>query len=159
MEKWEILDSYPLEWLQFRRMWFVTRLSQMVTVTALYAFTTVMFIRTFRLTGKMLGGLPEVWILFVPVTEEILFRGFILGALELAYGKVWAVVGSSLLFGLWHLKNGFWMSNSDLLQEILYTAFLFGPVMAVITLKTRSVWPAVILHYLNNIPAVWATQL
>ena len=113
LEKWEVLDSYPLELLQFRRMWFVTRLSQMVTVTALYAFTTVMFIRTFRLTGKMLGGLPEVWILFVPVTEEILFRGFILGALELAYGKVWAVVGSSLLFGLWHLKNGFWMSKGS----------------------------------------------
>ena len=131
----------------------------MGVVALLYATTTLLFVRTFRLTGKMLGGAPDVWILFVPITEEILFRGFILGALEIAYGQTWAVIVSSALFGLWHLKNAFWMSNIDLVQEIAYTALVFGPLTGVLALKTRSIWPGVVLHYLNNLPAVTATSL
>ncbi len=159
MDQRELLDLYPLEFLRFRRIWIFTPAAQMAVVAVLYTMTTVLFVQTFRLTGKMLGGAPEVWILFVPITEEILFRGFILGALEIAYGKVWAVVVSSALFGLWHLKNGFWMSDSDLAQEIAYTALVFGPITGLLTLKTRSVWPGVVLHYLNNLPAVWQTSL
>ena len=121
-------------------------------VAALYASTTLTFARGFRLTGKMLGRDPDVWILFVPITEEILFRGFILGALEIAYGPRRAIVFSSLLFGLWHLKNTFWMTNYDLIHQIIYTTFVFGPITAYLALKLRTIWVGVILHYLNNFP-------
>ena len=131
----------------------------MTIVAALYSLTTMLFVRTFRLTGKVLGGAPDVWILFVPITEEILFRGFILGALEIAYGRIWAIVVSSVPFGLWHLKNAFWMGNDELAQEIAYTTLFFGPVTAILTIKARSIWPGVILHYLNNLPAVTASSL
>ena len=100
----------------------------------------------------MLGGAPEVWILFVPITEEILFRGIVLGALEIAYGRWRALVVSSLLFGLWHLKNIFWMTDADLMRQISYTTLFFGPVTAVLALRLRTIWPGVILHYLNNFP-------
>ena len=98
-----------------------------------------------------MGYAPDVWILFVPITEEILFRGLILGALEITYGPVRAVVISSLFFGLWHLKNVFWLTHYQLIHQMLYTGLIFGPINAVLALKTRTIWPGVILHYLNNL--------
>ncbi len=159
MPRQDTSTAYPLELLTFRRFWIFSPALQMAVVAALYTVTTLLFVRTFRLTGKMLGGAPDVWILFVPITEEILFRGLILGALEIVYGRTWAVVISSGLFGLWHLKNAFWMGNAELLQEIAYTTLLFGPVTGILALKSRSIWPGVILHYLNNLPAVTASSL
>jgi membrane protease YdiL (CAAX protease family) len=76
----------------------------------------------------------------------------ILGALEIAYGPVIAVAISSLFFGLWHLKNIFWLTEYNLIHQMLYTGLIFGPITAVLALKTRTVWPGVILHYLNNFP-------
>jgi membrane protease YdiL (CAAX protease family) len=144
--------AYPLELLRFRRFGPATPLVQMGLVALLYVLTTLLFARGFRVNGNMLGGPPEVWILFVPITEEILFRGFILGALERAYGAIWAIVLSSLMFGLWHLKNTFWMTNDDLEGQILYCTFIFGPITAALALKLRTIWLGVILHYLNNFP-------
>ena len=118
MPQHDLASVYPLELLTFRRLWIFSSRMQMVGVASLYAATTLLFVRTYRLTGKMLGGAPDVWILFVPITEEILFRGFILGALEISYGRVWAVIVSSALFGLWHLKNAFWMSNTELARRL-----------------------------------------
>jgi membrane protease YdiL (CAAX protease family) len=146
------LSEYPLELLQFRRLGLFTPAAQMVIVAALYGATTLLFARGFRLTGKMLGHDPDVWILFVPITEEVLFRGFVLGALEIAYGPWRAIVFSSLLFGLWHLKNTFWMTDYRLLHQMIYTAFVFGPVTAYLSLRLRTIWIGVILHYLNNFP-------
>jgi membrane protease YdiL (CAAX protease family) len=145
------LSTYPFELLHFRRFGPVGPALQMTVVVALYVATTLLLARDFRLTGKMMGYGPDVWILFVPITEEVLFRGLILGALEIAYGPVRAVVISSLLFGLWHLKNIFWLTDYHLLHQMLYTGLIFGPVTAVLALRTRTIWPGVILHYLNNL--------
>lgn len=62
-------DEYPLELLRVRRLWLFTPLPQIGTVTLLYVLTTLVFARDFARHGTMLGGSPEVWILFVPVTE------------------------------------------------------------------------------------------
>ena len=145
-------EEYPVELLKFRKLWVLTPLAQIGIITILYVLTTLLFARGFRLSGNMLGGSPEVWILFVPITEEILFRGFIRGALERAYGPIRAIVISSALFGLWRLKNTFWMTNGDLEGQMLYTTFIFGPITAALALKLRTVWLGVILHYLNNFP-------
>lgn len=149
------LSTYPFELLRFRRFGPVTPPVQMGILAALYVATTLLFAREARLTGKMAGYGPDVWILFVPITEEILFRGLILGALEIAYGPVWAVVLSSIFFGLWHLKNVFWLSEYQLIHQMLYTTLIFGPVTAVLALKTRTIWPGAILHYLNNLAAAF----
>ncbi len=44
------------------------------------------------------------------------------------------------------------MTTADLTSQVLYTALIFGPITAAIALKTRTIWPGVILHYLNNLP-------
>ena len=145
------LSTYPFELLQFRRFGPIGPALQIAVVTALYVATTLLLARSVRMTGKMMGYDPDVWILFVPITEEILFRGLILGALEIAYGPARAVAVSSLLFGLWHLKNVFWLTDHQLIHQMLYTGLIFGPMTAVLALKTRTIWPGVILHYLNNL--------
>jgi membrane protease YdiL (CAAX protease family) len=146
------LSTYPFELLRIRRFGPIGPALQMAVVAALYIATTLLLARNFRMTGKTMYG-PDVWILFVPITEEILFRGLILGALEIAYGPVCAVVISSLFFSLWHLKNIFWLTDYQLIHQMLYTGLLFGPVTAILALKTRTIWPGVVLHYLNNILA------
>jgi membrane protease YdiL (CAAX protease family) len=145
------LSTYPFELLHFRRLGPVGPALQMTLVTVLYVATTLLLARGVRLTGKMMGYAPDVWILFVPITEEIIFRGLILGALEIAYGPVRAIVLSSLFFGLWHLKNVFWLTDHQLIHQMLYTGLIFGPITAVLALKTRTIWPGAILHYLNNL--------
>jgi membrane protease YdiL (CAAX protease family) len=146
------LSSYPFELLHFRRFGPIGPALQMTIIAALYVATTLLLARGVRLNGKMMGYDPDVWILFVPITEEILFRGLILGALEIAYGPVLAVAISSLFFGLWHLKNIFWLTEYNLIHQMLYTGLIFGPITAVLALKTRTIWPGVVLHYLNNFP-------
>lgn len=79
----------------------------------------------------------------------------ILGALELAYGPVRAVVISSLFFCLWQLKNVFWLTDYRLIHQMLYTGLIFGPIIAVLAQKTRTIWPGVILHYLT---ISWSTS-
>jgi membrane protease YdiL (CAAX protease family) len=146
------LSSYPFELLHFRRFGPIGPAVQMTIIAGLYVATTLLLARGVRLSGKMMGYAPDVWILFVPITEEILFRGLILGALEIAYGPLRAVAISSLFFGLWHLKNIFWLSEYNLIHQMLYTGLIFGPITAVLALKTRTIWPGVILHYVNNFP-------
>ncbi len=131
----------------------------MVLVTTLYATMTVGYYFMVQQTGKMDGYSPSVSMLFVPIYEELIFRGVLLKFFEKHYQKIRAVLVVSILFGLWHLKNIFWLDLSSLIQQIGYTSLIFSPITCWVTLKTRSVWPAVIIHYVNNFPIdAWVQQ-
>lgn len=82
--------------------------------------------------------------LIVPFVEELLFRGALLSALVQRAGTVWAVVISSLLFGLIHLPGlSFqWYAVPGLI--------LIGVGLAVLRLWSGSLWPAVLAHATNN---------
>jgi hypothetical protein len=146
------LSTYPFELLRFRRFGPVTPAVQMGILAALYVATTLLFAR--GLAHRQDGGLRFGGLYLVRAHH----RGNPLprldpGALEIAYGPARAVLASSVFFGLWHLKNVFWLSEYQLIHQMLYTALIFGPVTAVLALKTRTIWPGAILHYLNNLPA------
>jgi uncharacterized protein len=83
-------------------------------------------------------GYLVVLSVFAGICEEVLFRGTIMPALE-KYGLVPALVFSSLLFALLH---GSFLS--------LLSTFVLGVVMAVIVIKTGSLWGGIIYHMLNN---------
>lgn len=100
---------------------------------------------TFGLAG------PAFNTLFAPVYEELIFRGWMLGRLERRFGPRRAIVLSSLLFGLVHVRNVYWREVDAVLGNVLYTGVLLGPLLAWVTLRTRSLWPAVVLHYANNL--------
>ena len=118
----------------------------------LFVFTTLTFFREYRNTGKMAVFYPlRISILFVPIYEEVIFRCFILVGLMNLYSPLFSVVLSSLLFGLWHLKNIFYIPRKNLIYQIVYTGFIVAPIASLLVLTTGTIWIAVILHYIHNI--------
>ena len=73
-----------------------------------------------------------------PVWEELLFRGFLLRALR-PYGKRFAILGSALLFGLFH---------GNLLQAPY--AILMGLLFGYVTVEYSIGW-SILLHMFNNL--------
>jgi len=72
------------------------------------------------------------------ITEEFIFRGVILGKLR-KYGETFAVLFSSITFSLLHGN----------LEQIPF-AFVLGLALGLIVIKTGSILPSMILHFLNN---------
>lgn len=102
------------------------------------------------------GGWPPAAVLLivagnaalVAVSEELMFRAVLLQSL-LERQAVWpAVLVSSALFGVAHTVNG--LANGDLGGALWQSlaAFLQGVGYAAIRLRTRSVWPMVLVHAL-----------
>lgn len=72
-----------------------------------------------------------------PIIEELIFRGLLLRSLA-QYGRNFAIVTTSILFGIYHaslIQNGY--------------AFVVGIVLAYITLRYSIKW-AIIIHCTNN---------
>ncbi len=74
-----------------------------------------------------------------PIIEELVFRKIMLDKTR-RFGELPAIMISSIAFGLYHLN----------LSQFFY-AFALGLVLAYITLKTNTVFYAVILHMLYNL--------
>lgn len=97
-------------------------------------------------TGVTLGAdtiqdkiLYFICIAIVPaITEEFCFRGVLLNYLR-KYGDYFAVLVSSILFGLVH---------GNFVQ--MPFAFIVGLVCGFLVIHTNSMLPAIILHLLNN---------
>ncbi|HEX3038855.1 MAG TPA: CPBP family intramembrane glutamic endopeptidase, partial [Caproiciproducens sp.] len=83
------------------------------------------------LYGIMVAVIP-------PIVEELLFRGMVLHGLR-RYGDGFAVVVSSILFGLYH---------GNFVQIVF--AFFSGIAMALVVVKTGSLWASVLVHFINN---------
>ena len=77
-------------------------------------------------------------IIIAPIIEELIYRGFIQDRLK-KYGDVFAIVVSSLLFGIIH---------GNIPQFI--TSFLLGLVLGYVYLVTNSVKTTIFLHMFNN---------
>ncbi|MCI6007524.1 lysostaphin resistance A-like protein [Oscillospiraceae bacterium LCP25S3_E10] len=77
-----------------------------------------------------------------PIIEEFLFRGAILCSLR-KHGDALAIVVSAVMFGFAH---------SNFIQTPV--TFLTGLVLAYLTVKTNSLIPAIIIHFVNNGSAV-----
>ena len=93
----------------------------------------------------------------VAVSEELMFRGILLqGMLE--RHAVWpAVLMSSALFGVVHTTNG--LATGDFSGALwqAVAAALQGVGYAAIRLRTRSVWPMVLVHGVWDFALVTAT--
>ncbi len=72
------------------------------------------------------------------ICEEVLFRGAIMPAIE-GRGLIPAIIFSSFLFALFH---GSFTS--------LISTFMLGVVIAVVVIKTGSLWGGILYHMLNN---------
>lgn len=126
---------------------------QIILICLLFIATIFSQYREHKKTGKTLAGrFPTVtFFFFCPIYEEIIFRGFILFGLMNIYSTVTAIVISSFIFGLWHLKNIFVLSKKELILQMLYTGIVFGPITAFVTVFSGTIWLAVIIHFCNNL--------
>lgn len=75
----------------------------------------------------------------VPFTEEFLFRGVIQRTFSKSISIKAAIIMQGILFGIYH---------GNLIQCV-YATFL-GIVFGYITYRYKSIWPAVIMHMVNN---------
>ncbi len=74
-----------------------------------------------------------------PICEECLFRGIILSALLRRYSPRKAIIWSAIIFGIAHLNP--WQ---------FIAAFLIGCAIGWLFWRTKSIWPGIFMHWLNN---------
>jgi membrane protease YdiL (CAAX protease family) len=133
-----------------------------VVLSALYFAATILF--ETRFGGKTLNDLyaaslvewltVTAFVFFSPISEEILFRGFVLHQFADRL-RFWAanLITATLFtlihwpFWIWH--NGFHFSTVQNSVGILLMAILLGYIVRL----TNSLWPAVVVHIVNNLLA------
>ena len=80
------------------------------------------------------------------ICEEMLFRGVILHSLKAKYRISSAVVITAALFGLYHMS----------LLKFIPTGLL-GLVLCIVVWWTGSIYPAMVMHFINNAVSVTVT--
>lgn len=90
-----------------------------------------------------LGNTPGIFILFVtivgPVMEEIIFRGIVLDGLLKNYKPKFSILISSAVFAIIHMNPAQTAS-----------AFIAGLLLGWVYYRTRSLWPCICIHIINN---------
>lgn len=76
--------------------------------------------------------------LFTPFGEEVVFRGVTANALH-RYGPWVSIIGSAAIFGIVHG-----------LSVITLLAFMVGLITGLLFYRTRSIWPALVVHCIYN---------
>ena len=92
--------------------------------------------------GNLMEWHPAIFItlaIFAPLLEELIFRGIILDGFLQRYDPWKAIIWSSVIFGIAHFNP--WQFIS---------AMALGIVIGWLYWKTRSLWPGIFIHVLNN---------
>jgi sodium transport system permease protein len=99
--------------------------------------------------GATGAGWAVLSIVVLPaVCEELAFRGFILTGLRRRFRPWTAILLSSFLFALYHLN----------VFQLLPT-FLLGVVLGLLAVRSGSLWPPMLFHFLHNGLLVGITNL
>lgn len=73
------------------------------------------------------------------ICEELMFRGYIFSAFEAKLKLVWAVVLSASIFGVYHMSI-----------VKFFTTALIGGAICMVAHWTKSIFPGMIMHFINN---------
>lgn len=94
-------------------------------------------------TLKIIGDNPVIAILVVAlapaICEELMFRGYILGAMTNKYKIGSAITVAAIIFGMYHMS----------VSRFFPTALL-GALQCYFAVKTESILPGMIMHFINN---------
>lgn len=133
-----------------------------VMATVLSALVFVAVLVVFAIAAGVFRGDPAVlisddnWLILlaalVPgVWEELAFRGVILANLRRRYSPIAAVAVSSVVFGLFHFSNLLnWDDSSSVVAGVI-AATMLGFAWGYLVIKTHSIVPAIVLHYLVDV--------
>lgn len=83
-----------------------------------------------------------------PIAEELLFRGVIYNTLNRKISVKWTIIIQAIFFGVFH---------GNLIQGLYAT--LLGVIFGYVTYKTKSLWPAITMHIVNNLVATIVSYL
>jgi len=101
----------------------------------------------------LLGSLATVSI--TPVSEEILFRGFILGKLSETTSFARANVITSILFIAIHQPNWLWVNGfQPWIPVVSGGIFILSLLLGWLVQRTNSLYPAIAGHIINNFIAI-----
>ena len=106
--------------------------------------------------GELLGkqgqlglGMALVLVAALPaVAEEVTFRGVVLGGLRRSGSRWIAVLGSALVFGLFHFN-----------PYHVVAAFVMGVLLGWVALESGSIVPGMLIHVVNNGAQVLADRM
>jgi membrane protease YdiL (CAAX protease family) len=121
----DFLYYIPLIFVSSVNLWFGLKMNMPIVETSFYV-------------GSML---------LVGFLEEVIFRGFLFKAMEKDSVK-WAVIVSSVTFGIGHIVNLFNGSGADILSNVcqIFEATAFGFLFVIIFYRGKSLLPAIISH-------------
>jgi membrane protease YdiL (CAAX protease family) len=106
--------------------------------------------RVFDLSGDLNPHYPSLLISFPSIFEEAVFRGIVLTVFLSKYSERNSIIFSALGFGLMHVLN--LVNGLDLVftSGMVVWAFIIGLFYGYAFVKTRSLLPVMIVHYLGN---------
>ena len=78
------------------------------------------------------------------ICEEFSMRGGLLTTAQNSFKNVWCIVLCAVIFGLFHQN----------IRQVFYTS-LFGALAAYLTIRTKSLYPAMLMHFTNNFFSVY----
>ena len=117
-----------------------------IIFTSLYAMQSYDSISRYSLSEFNSEGYPSLIFaflsiaVFVPIMEELMFRGFVLDLASEVYSKWTAILISAILFALIH----------PLYILTVLNAFWAGLIYGYVRMKTNSLWPSILLHSIWN---------
>ncbi len=89
-------------------------------------------------------------LIYAPLMEELLFRGFFYGFFE-KRSQLFALIISGLTFGLAHM----WTGQFNIADFAFLPSYsLLGMIIAYSYQKTHSIYTPILLHFLNNLMGV-----
>jgi membrane protease YdiL (CAAX protease family) len=105
----------------------------------------------FDLSGDLPPNSLSLLISFPSIFEEMLFRGIVLTVFLRKYSERQSVVFSSVGFGLWHLLGLLVGGEPVWFMGMVVWAFVLGLFYGYVFVRTRSLLPPMIVHYLGNL--------
>jgi membrane protease YdiL (CAAX protease family) len=158
---WLVLIGGPLVVWQPARFGFtagdIRRSWRAIVVVCLAAAAVTVAI--LRLTGRIPYSDASLFVesVLVPLTEELLFRGVLLALLLMAFGRLanrsvavpLAIIVDGIGFGVAHLANATSLDIGFVAPQATFAVAL-GVACAWLAVRTRSVYPAMLLHGVVN---------
>ncbi|MEW5993196.1 MAG: type II CAAX endopeptidase family protein, partial [Candidatus Zixiibacteriota bacterium] len=159
-------EETGLAGLGFRRLRLIhlawTGAFLLATFSLLTALTFVLAELGLPLSGEIALIVPQdtlgrtVWVLTsitAGICEETAFRGYLMTRIRLLAGFkswLWPVVISSVIFGVCHY------SYQGLPGLVIIT--VYGLLLALLYIYTRSLWPPIIAHFFQDFSALFIPQ-
>jgi len=115
-------------------------------------------------------GVLALWLVFLPFAylhkirifyssslravfgEELVFRSVMYGAVMYVWNNpLYAIVISSLLFGIVHMRNLWWAGWRRSWDTSVYAGFWAGPILGIVRFLSGDIYLGIALHFLHNL--------